>query len=204
MALFPQNKLLLATHNQGKIIEMKSLLKGQIKKIVSARDLNLSEPEEAEDSFSGNSLLKARSAAKESGLASLADDSGLCVNALNGDPGIHSARWAQDGGNEERDFKKAMAKVHDLLGDSKDRSAYFICVLALVLPDGQEEVFEGRVEGRIVWPMRGEGGFGYDPIFQPYGYDITFGEMEPIEKASISHRVRALQKFLNFVKEQNE
>lgn len=192
-------ELVLATHNEGKAREIAALLEPYIPQFYNAKELNLPEPEETEDSFVGNALLKAHNAAKLSGKPSLADDSGLAVNALGGQPGIHSARWAYPPQSNTRDFSYAMKRVHDALTDASDRSAAFICVLALAWPDGQEAVFEGRVEGEIVWPPRGENGFGYDPIFQPHGYDITFGEMEPAAKHAISHRADAFKKLVDSV-----
>lgn len=200
--LFPDQKLVLATHNKGKVVEMTTLLSGVVKTVLSASDVDLPEPEETEHTFEGNALLKARAACTHSGYASLADDSGLCVNALNGEPGVYSARYAE---NEQgvRDFDYGMAKLNNSLGDKEDRSAYFITVLALVLPDGTEHLFEGCVEGNLVWPLRGPDGFGYDPMFQPNGYDMTFGEMDKENKQNISHRGNALRKLLNFVEGSN-
>ncbi len=187
MRKFDGDELLIATHNQGKAKEIAALLSPYVAKFSTAGELGLPEPEETGSTFAENACLKALAAAKESGRVCLADDSGLAVNALNGDPGIYSARW----GGEHKDFNLAMRKVHDALGDNSDRSAYFICVLALGWPDGHTEVFEGRVNGQIVWPMRGGKGFGYDPVFQANGYDVTFAEMEPVEKHAISHRAAA-------------
>ena len=187
MALPAIQKLVLATHNPGKVSEIGAMLAPLGVDVVSAGDLGLAEPDETETTFAGNALLKARAACAASGLPALADDSGLCVNALNGDPGLYSARWA----GPDKDFVMAMQTVHEKLGDCSDRSAYFICVLALVYPDGGEHVFEGRVNGTLVWPIRGPGGFGYDPMFMPDGQTCTFGEMTPAEKKSISHRARA-------------
>ena len=179
--------LVIASHNAGKAREIGELLAPLGVTALSAGELGLPEPEETEDSFAGNALLKARAAAAAADRPALADDSGLAVNALGGAPGIHSARWA----GPERDFAAAMAKVHRALGDAADRSAAFVCALALARPDGAEAVFEGRVEGRLVWPPRGGRGFGYDPIFVPDGHEATFGEMEPAAKHAISHRARA-------------
>lgn len=186
-------EIVIASHNKGKVKEISELLEPFAQKFYSASDLNLDEPEETETSFVGNALLKARAAAKSSGKVALADDSGLAVNALGGDPGIYSARWA----GEPRDFNHAMKRVHDELGDNPDRSASFICVLALAWPDGREEVFEGRVDGDIVWPPKGAKGFGYDPIFIATGMDKTFAEIEPKEKHRISHRADAFKKLLD-------
>lgn len=196
--LFSNQKLVLATHNQGKVSEMRALLCDVVETVLSAGDVDLPEPEETEKTFKGNALLKARAACEHSGYSAIADDSGLCVNALNGEPGIYSARWAA---NEqgERDFGLAMQMVKDRLGDAEDRSAYFITVLALVCPDGTEHVFEGRVHGVITKEARGLDGFGYDPIFQPEGYDITFGEMDKSVKQAISHRATAMAKLIEFL-----
>ena len=189
-------KLLLATHNKGKIAEMSAMLAPYGVEVTSAAELGLPEPAETENTFVGNALIKARAAAVASGLPVLADDSGLCVNALNGDPGVYSADWA---GNP-RDFNVAMKKVHDALGDAADRSAYFISVFALVMPDGTEQIFEGRCNGQIVWPPRGTGGHGYDPVFVAGGETRTFGEMTLDEKAKFSHRAKAFEKFAETLK----
>lgn len=185
-------KLVIATHNPGKVVEIVALLEPLGLAITSAGDLNLPEPEETGATFTENAILKARAAAQASGLPSLADDSGLSVSALNGAPGIYSARWA----GPTKDFKIAMRRVQDDLGDALDRSASFICVLALAWPDGKIHSFEGRADGQIVWPPRGDQGFGYDPIFVPAGHDVTFAEMEPARKHSMSHRARAFEKLL--------
>ena len=189
MRKFESDELLIATHNKGKAREIAELLQPYVSKFYTARDLNLPEPEETGDTFEANAILKAQAAAQKSGKVCLADDSGLAVNALNGDPGIYSARW----GGPEKDFNLAMQKVHGALGDNSDRSAYFVCVLALAWPDGHTETFEGRVNGSIIWPKRGDKGFGYDPIFQADGYDITFAEMNQQEKHAISHRANAFE-----------
>ena len=185
-------ELVIATHNQGKAREIAALLDGLVGRVVTAGELGLGEPEETALTFEGNALIKARAACAASGKVALADDSGLAVTALNGDPGIYSARW----GGAEKDFNLAMARVHEELGDTDNRRAAFICALALVWPDGREEVYEGRVEGKIVWPMRGEKGFGYDPIFQPAGHDLTFAEMEPEAKHAMSHRANAFKQLV--------
>ena len=189
MRKFDGNELLIASHNKGKAAEISALLQPYIATFYTAGDLNLPEPEETGTTFAENAILKARTAAQVSGKVALADDSGLAVNALGGDPGIYSARW----GGPQKDFNLAMCKVHEALGDAEDRSASFVCVLALGWPDGHSEIFEGTVHGQITWPIRGEKGFGYDPIFQPRGYDISFAEMEPSEKQAISHRARAFE-----------
>ncbi len=190
MTEFEDSELLIATHNPGKAREIADLLRPYVGRFYSAAELGLPEPEETGSTFEENAVLKARAAAENSGKVALADDSGLAVAALNGDPGIYSARW----GGPEKDFDLAMQKVHEALGDAQDRSAAFICVLALAWPDGRIETFEGRVEGEIIWPQRGDKGFGYDPIFVPEGYEITFAEMEPTEKHQISHRAKAFEK----------
>ncbi len=196
MAEFEGDELLIATHNPGKAREIADLLRPYVGKFYSAAELDLPEPEETGSTFEENAVLKALAAAESSGKVALADDSGLAVAALNGDPGIYSARWAKGKKGADKDFDLAMQKVHEALGDAGDRSAAFICVLALAWPDGRIETFEGSVEGQITWPQRGDKGFGYDPVFVPDGYDITFAEMEPEEKHRISHRARAFEKMV--------
>jgi len=197
------NQLLIATHNQGKVAEFREMLPDF--DIKSATDFDLPEPEETESTFVGNAILKARAAMEATGLPCLADDSGLAIDALDGAPGIHSARWAEiDGpeGSKRRDFMMAMQQVNEKLDGIKgDETAHFIAVLALLKPDGTEEVFEGKMEGRLCWPPRGEKGFGYDPIFIPDGYDITFAEMEPAYKHGISQRAKAVEKFITYLKD---
>ncbi len=185
-------RLVAATHNRGKVAELRDLFEPLGFHIVPAGELGLEEPDETEDSFSGNALLKARAAARVSGLPALSDDSGLCVSALNGEPGVHSARWA----GEPRDFGLAMERVEDALRQSgaADRSARFVCALAVAWPDGREAVFEGEVHGVLVWPPRGDKGFGYDPVFVAEGEDLTFAEMDPARKHAMSHRARAMEK----------
>jgi len=185
-------RLVLATHNAGKVREFRTVLGASFGSIVSAGELGLPEPEETGANFVENALLKARAAAEASGSLALADDSGLCVTALDGDPGLYSARWA----GPDKDFNLAMRRVHEALGDSADRSAYFIAVLALVSSEGREIIFEGRVDGHIVWPPRGGKGHGYDPFFVPEGETRTFAEMDGDEKNALSHRGRAVQKLL--------
>lgn len=187
MRRFDSDRLILATHNKGKVVEIAALLAPFGVTVLSAGELNLPEPDETEDSFIGNARLKALAAATAAGLPALADDSGLCVHALNGDPGIYSARWA----GPSKDFGIAMAAVNEKLGAATDRSAHFISALALAWPDGHCEIFEGRIDGTLVWPARGNNGFGYDPMFVPDGFDITFGEMDPGAKHAMSHRARA-------------
>jgi XTP/dITP diphosphohydrolase len=187
-------RLVVASHNKGKVREIGELLAPFRKDAVSAGDLSLPEPDETEPTFIGNALIKSRSAARLSGLPALADDSGLCVDALGGDPGIYSARWA----GPTKDFNVAMADVHRKM-QASGRSlttARFVCALAISWPDGGDQTFEGTVEGNIVWPMRGTHGFGYDPIFVPTGYDITFGEMDPAKKHAMSHRAKAFALFV--------
>ncbi len=193
----PGSKLVVASHNAGKVREFGDLLRPFKLDVVSAAGLGLPEPEETGSTFVENSLLKSRSCAQASGLLALADDSGLAVEALAGEPGIYSARWAGPG----KDFNIAMEKVEAALQArgataAKDRRAAFICVLSLAWPNGEQQVFEGKVEGTLVWPPRGSQGFGYDPVFQADGYDITFGEMNPPDKHAISHRADAFNKML--------
>jgi XTP/dITP diphosphohydrolase len=187
-------RLVVASHNAGKVREIGALLAPLGVEAVSAAELGLSEPEETETTFVGNAALKARAAAEASGLPALADDSGLEVFALGGDPGVYSARWA----GESRDFGLAMRKVWEALQakDARDFSARFVCVLALARPGADVQAFEGEARGTIVWPPRGEKGFGYDPIFLPTGLDRTFGEMSHDEKLPLTHRARAFEKLL--------
>jgi len=195
---FAGTRLVIASHNPGKVTEIAALVRPFGVEVVSAAALGLDEPEETGATFAENAALKARAAAAASGLPALADDSGLVVPALGGDPGIYSARWA----GPDKDFRAAMAKVEQALqekaGRSKEgRRAHFACALAIAWPDGQVETFEGTIEGTLVWPPRGDRGFGYDPAFQPDGYDITFGEMDPEAKHAISHRARAFRLFID-------
>ncbi|WP_417819699.1 RdgB/HAM1 family non-canonical purine NTP pyrophosphatase [Terasakiella sp.] len=191
-------KLVIASHNAGKVREIQELLAPYGMDVISAKDLNLPEPVEDGETFIANSLIKSLAAAKASGLPALADDSGLAVNILAGAPGIYSARWA----GPRKDFQRAMKKVQDAICEydtieaKADRGAAFICALSIAWPDGHTEVFEGRVEGEMVWPPRGEQGFGYDPAFQPVGHDVTFGEMEPAAKHEISHRADAFRQLV--------
>ena len=190
---FDGKRLVVASHNLGKVREIADLLKPFALDVVSAGDLGLPEPEETGTTYVANAELKALAAAMASGLPSLADDSGVSVTALGGKPGIYSARWS----GPDRDFGLAMTKVQEALGAEKDRRAAFICVLCLAWPDGGVRHFEGRIDGTLIWPPRGDCGFGYDPMFVPEGYDITFGEMEPDRKHEISHRARAFRKLVH-------
>ena len=191
------DRLVVATHNPGKVEEIGHLLAPFGMQAVSAGELGISEPEETGETFAQNACQKAVHSAKASGLPALADDSGLEVVALGGDPGIYSARW----GGPDKDFDMAMKRVHDELEargavTKEQRKANFTCSLALALPDGNCTVYDGKVYGTIVWPMRGSHGFGYDPIFMPDGFDITFGEMDPEKKHKMSHRARAFEIFV--------
>jgi len=196
--LLPGATLVVASHNAGKVREIEALLVplGLITR--GAAEIGLPEPDETASTFAGNALLKAHAAAKATGLPSLSDDSGLCVSALDDAPGIYSARWA----GLSKDFLFAMTRVEKEVGGNPDRAAHFVCVLALAFPDGGEEVFEGRVDGTLVFPPRGEKGFGYDPIFIPEGGQETFGEMEPDAKHVISHRAKAFAKFSAWLAQQ--
>ena len=204
-------RIVIASHNRGKIPEIAELLGPYGIEPVSALDLDLPEPEEIGTNFIDNAQLKARFAADLSGLPAIADDSGLCVDALEGRPGIHSARWAERSvelppdaepgeARVERDFAYAMQRIENellALQPEASRDAHFVCALAVCWPeDGQCEVFEGRVDGTLVWPPRGTSGFGYDPIFQPIGHDLTFGEMDPAAKHAMSHRANAFRKLV--------
>jgi XTP/dITP diphosphohydrolase len=189
---FGGGKLVIASHNAGKVRELGELFAPFDVAVVASGDLGLPEPEETGATFQANAELKAREAANESGMPALADDSGLVVPALDGAPGINSARWA----GPSRHFAPAIARVERELRGKDDRHAYFVCVLSLAWPDGHVESFEGRAEGAIVHPPRGEKGFGYDPIFQPNGYQITYGEMEPAAKLAINHRADAFKKLI--------
>ena len=191
---FTEPRLVIASHNKGKVGEIAELLKVFAVEVVSAESLGLPEPEETGETFVENALLKAHAAATGANLPALADDSGLAVDALGGEPGLHSARWAETAGG--RDFGVAMERVQNALEGKSHRGAHFICVLALAWPDGHAETFEGRVDGTLVWPPRGAYGFGYDPIFRPDGYDIVFAEMMPDEKNAITHRAAAFARLV--------
>jgi len=187
--------LVVASHNEGKVREIRDLLTPFGLELSSAGELFLPEPEETGETFQANAELKALAAAKASGHPALADDSGLCVTALNGQPGIYSARWA----GPQKDFDFAMEKIRlGLIEEGTlDTRAYFICGLALAWPDGHVEYFEGRVDGELTWPPRGEKGFGYDPMFVPNGYEETFGEMDPEKKHAMSHRADAFRQLVD-------
>jgi XTP/dITP diphosphohydrolase len=185
----PPDKLLIATHNAGKLKEFGRMLGPTITRLTSAGEMNLPEPQEDGGTFINNALIKARAAAKASGWPTLADDSGLCIKALNGAPGVDTANWTKRG-------LEGLTELIDMMGDAPDRSAESVCVLALVWPDGREQVFEGRVPGRIVWPPCGDNGFGYDSIFQPVGESRTYAQMSGEEKSSLSHRRRAIDALL--------
>ncbi len=190
-------RLAVATHNPGKLREINDLLEPHGIVAVSAGSLGISEPEETETSFAGNARLKALHSALGSGLPALADDSGLCVNALEGQPGVYSARWA----GSAKDFAMAMRNVEEKLQakGAVERKAHFVRALCIAWPDGLHEIFEGRVDGTLVWPPRGAKGFGYDPMFVPDGFDMTFGEMEPSQKHAMSHRARAFRKLADAI-----
>ena len=191
---FTGDYLVIASHNAGKVVEIADLLRPLGIAVESAGALGVPEPVEDGATFTENAIIKARAVAQATGQPALADDSGLAVTALDGAPGIYAARWAETA--EGRDFDLAMARVNEALGDNPDRTAQFVCVLALAWPDGHTETFEGTVAGEIVWPPRGDRGFGYDPIFRPGGDVRTFGEFDPTEKHAISHRAVAFRKLL--------
>ena len=185
-------KLVLASHNPGKLREIAELMAPLGVEVVSAGALGLPEPDETEDTFEGNARIKALAAATASGLPALSDDSGFCVAALGGAPGVVSALWAGPG----KDFTPAMDRVRREMGGAADRRAWFVSVLCLAWPDGHAECFEGRVDGSVVWPPRGRLGFGYDPMFLPEGGALTYGEMDQGEKHATSHRARAFVKLV--------
>jgi len=194
---FGEARLVIASHNAGKLREIAELMRPFGVAVVPAGELGLPEPEENEATFQGNARLKAHAAAKGSGLPALADDSGLAVEALGGAPGIHSARWAETA--QGRDFGHAMRTVWERLEAARapePRRATFVCALTLAWPDGHDETFLGTCEGRLVWPPRGERGFGYDPMFLPEGHAVTFGEMEPARKHAMSHRADAFRQLV--------
>lgn len=197
MRRFDGDHLVIATHNRGKLEEIADLLSPFNVSVSSNADHGLPEPDETESTFAGNARIKAHAAVNATGLPALSDDSGITVDGLNGAPGVHTADWAETPNG--RDFNLAMARTWNELnsvGAPEPRSAQFRCCLVLAWPDGHDEVFEGVMSGRIVWPMRGNQGHGYDPIFQPDGYTQTFGEMDRWEKNKISHRADAFEKLI--------
>lgn len=197
MRKFSGDTLLVATHNAGKLEEIATLLKPYDINVVGAGEMKLDEPKETETTFIGNARIKAHAAARATGLPALSDDSGIEIDALDGAPGVYTADWAET--ETGRDFAVAMTKAHDRVLDSGVKppwTARFCCTLVLAWPDGHDEVFAGTVEGQVVWPMRGTQGHGYDPMFLPNGYDVTFGEMDGSEKNTISHRAVAFSKLV--------
>lgn len=193
-------RLVVASHNPGKVKEISDLLAPLAIEVRSAAELGLPEPAETGSSFAENALIKAAAVSKASGLPALSDDSGLEVAALGGEPGIYSARWA----GPNKDFALAMRNIEEKLKavgslTPQQRRAEFVCLLSICRPDGEHQEFEGRASGSLVWPPRGRKGFGYDPMFLPDGFDMTFGEMEPAQKHRISHRARAFRKLLDFL-----
>ncbi len=197
MRRFSGDKLVIASHNKGKLREISALVAPFGVTAIPVTDFGLEEPEETEDTFVGNARIKAHFAARETGLPALSDDSGIMVDALDGAPGVYTADWAETPAG--RDFPMAMKKVWDLLEAKhapEPRTAHFCATLCLAWPDGHDEIFEGRVSGRLVWPMRGERGFGFDPVFLPDGETETFGEMDPARKHAMSHRAEAFAKLV--------
>lgn len=195
---FTDNRILMATHNAGKLEEMVQLLSPRGIEVVGAAEMNLPEPEETEATFVGNARIKAHAAVAATGMPAVSDDSGIEVEALGGAPGVYTADWAETPNG--RDFLLAMTKTYNLLEEKSaphPRRARFCATLVLAWPDGHDEVFEGHVAGTLVWPVRGKLGHGYDPMFQPDGHDITFAQMDAAEKNLISHRARAVAKMLS-------
>ena len=195
MRRFSGDRLLVATHNSGKLEEIADLLSDHAINVIGAADLGLDEPEEIGPDFVANAKIKAHAASRATGLPALADDSGIEIDALGGAPGVHTADWAETSCG--RDFVLAMTRAYSALvqsGAVQPWTARFCCAFALAWPDGHSETFEGYMNGRITWPMRGDQGHGYDPIFQPDGHDITFGQMTLLEKNRISHRADAFRK----------
>jgi XTP/dITP diphosphohydrolase len=189
--------LVIASHNAGKVREIRALLGAFGVDVISAADLGLPEPAETETTFAGNARIKAHAAATASGKVALSDDSGIMIDGLDGAPGVYTADWAETGNG--RDFTMAMTKAWDLLEENaapEPRTARFVCTLCLAWPDGTDAVFEGTVAGRVIWPMRGDRGFGYDPMFLPDGESETFGEMDPTKKHAMSHRADAFAKLV--------
>ncbi|WP_435988581.1 RdgB/HAM1 family non-canonical purine NTP pyrophosphatase [Sulfitobacter sp. SH24] len=194
---FTENRILIATHNAGKLEEMGQLFAVHGVTVVGAAEMQLPEPEETENTFAGNARIKAHAAAQATGMPALADDSGIEVEALDNAPGVYTADWAET--ENGRDFIMAMTKTHNLLEEKNaphPRRARFCATLVLAWPDGHDEVFVGKVNGTLVWPMRGKQGHGYDPMFQPDGHDNTFAEMDAEQKNSISHRADAFAKLI--------
>ncbi len=194
---FTGDTLLVATHNKGKLAEFTELLAPHGVKVVGAAEMSLPEPEETEDTFVGNARIKAHAAAQATGLPALSDDSGITIDALDGAPGVYTADWAETGNG--RDFMMAMTRAHNEVtakGPDAPRTAQFRCTLVLAWPDGHDEVFEGVMPGSLTWPIRGEHGFGYDPMFIPEGLNITCAEMDKAEKNKISHRGLAVKSFM--------
>ncbi|MDB6178169.1 RdgB/HAM1 family non-canonical purine NTP pyrophosphatase [Paracoccus sp. Z330] len=197
MRKFTEKKLLVATHNAGKLAEMRALLTPYGVEVIGAAETALAEPVETEDNFVGNARIKARSAVEATGLPALSDDSGISVDALNGAPGVYTADWAETGNG--RDFAMAMQRTWNELEAvqaAEPRNAQFRCTLVLMWPDGHDEVFEGVLPGRVVWPPRGAEGHGYDPIFMPDGHEVTLGEMSADQKNSLSHRALAVSQMI--------
>lgn len=191
-------QLVVASHNSGKIAEIGALLAPFGIIALPVGNFGLAAPQETEESFVGNARIKAHAAARGSGLPALSDDSGLCVAALGGAPGVHTADWAET--DSGRDFGLAMVRLHGEIvasGAPQPHRAAFVCTLCLAWPDGEDHIFEGRVDGRVIWPMRGTRGFGFDPVFMPEGHEMTFGEMAPEEKDAMSHRAVAFRKLAN-------
>ena len=198
MRRFDGDTLVLASHNKGKLVEIADLIRPLGISVRSAAEFDLDEPEETETTFAGNARIKAHFAAKATGLPALSDDSGLMVDALDGEPGVYTADWAETPNG--RDFLMAMGKVHEKVTDvaaPKPWTARFCATLCIAWPDGHDEIFAGHVEGQLVWPIRGENGFGFDPMFQPDGETETFGEMDPNRKHAMSHRAVAFAKMLD-------
>ncbi|MEM7243320.1 MAG: RdgB/HAM1 family non-canonical purine NTP pyrophosphatase [Pseudomonadota bacterium] len=194
MRKLTEKKIILASHNEGKLKEISDLLAPYEIEVVSAAALGLEEPAETEETFAGNARIKAHFAAKNGNMPALADDSGIMIDALDGQPGVHTADWAET--ENGRDFEMAMTKVTAMLDEKKvpqPRHTQFCCTLCIAWPDGHDEIFEGKVHGKVVWPMRGDKGFGFDPIFIAAGHEETFGEMEPEKKHRISHRALAFK-----------
>ncbi|MEM6309234.1 MAG: non-canonical purine NTP pyrophosphatase [Pseudomonadota bacterium] len=200
---FTDKQLLVATHNVGKLDEMRQIFAALDIVVSGAKDHNLAEPDETEDTFVGNARIKAHAAAQATGLPALSDDSGIQVDALNGAPGVYTADWAET--PDGRDFMLAMTKTNQLLEEANaphPRTARFCSTLVLAWPDGHDEAFDGYINGHLVWPPRGRAGHGYDPIFVPDGYTVTFGEMDWAEKNRISHRARSIEKLVACVFDQ--